>query len=135
MCAVGCTPALATYPKCEVPVLLSKVNRIGVAAPAPVRDTGTADILSASAGHFMSASQSTTQSGNVQTTTTTSVHRAAGSMSLTLEVHDRVPNAADVKDSDIQLDGVWTGDFLLYMVTYIQEETWVDPKGRKVWVR
>ena len=131
----GCASVVASYPKCETPVLLSKVNRVGVAKPAPVRETGTEDVLSGGVEFFVSVSRSSETHGNTTTTKTTTEARLAGAMSLTAEVLGEVPTAADLADTDIQLDGVSTGDFLLLSSGYAQNHIWADPKGRKVWVR
>src|ERR1700733_6914947 len=36
-------PSVATFPRCPVPVLLSRVNRIGQSKPVPTRPTGSSD--------------------------------------------------------------------------------------------
>jgi hypothetical protein len=132
---LGCQPAIVTYPHCPVPVLISKVNRVGVRTPSPVRITGLEDILHASSGYVAQASSSTTTTGNVRTTTTQSSYVSAGPMTLTLEALQLVPNKNDVEATDIMLDGVWTGNFFFNGLTGFYNQVWGDPKGRKVWVR
>jgi hypothetical protein len=111
-----------------VPVLISRVNRVSARTPAPTRAAGSADILRASAGHFMRGG-ATGQSS--------SEHESSdvGAMALTTEVLELVPNSADVTASDIRVDELWTGDFTIYFLFYVLHQNWVDPHGRKVWAR
>jgi hypothetical protein len=114
-----------------VPVLLSRVNRIGVREATPTRKTGSEDVLRASARNRVYAASST--SGNTQYTESESLR--AGPDSLTIEVLRLTPNKSDAAVTDIALDGVWTGVFLENAVVGFLTEEWAEPKGRKVWTK
>jgi hypothetical protein len=131
----GCEAAVATYPHCPVPVLISEVNRVGVKTPAPTIKTGVYDVLKASSGILAEGTSSTSSSGGVTTTTTTGYRESAGPPTLTLEALTLSPSKADADVSDLALDGVWTGTFMVVLPGYFVNQIWVDPKGRKVWVK
>ena len=95
---------------------------------------GVYDTLAASSGFSASSSSSTTRSGNTKTTTTTRNYDSAGPLSLTAEVLRLIPNRNDARGADIQLEGIWTGDFILISPGAIVNQVWSDPKGRKVLV-
>jgi hypothetical protein len=120
---VGCSPSVTvTYSHCPVPVMLSTVDRVGGQASTP-RETGRRDVLRAES----SFAQTQQQSGNFTYVSTT----ISGPMSLTLDALKLVPNQADVDASNIQVDGVSAGSFVMPGYTKI----WGEPQGRKVWVK
>jgi hypothetical protein len=131
----GCSPVVATYPKCPVPVLISRVNRVHATGHVKTYSAGTEQVLAGSSEQFAQASSSTTRSGNVQTTTTTSEHRLSGPPQLTNEVLQLVPNYVDATDADIELEQIWTGNYAMFILTYAMNEEWADPKGRKVYAK
>ncbi len=121
--ALGCSPSVTvTYSHCPVPVMLSPVDRVGGQRSAP-RETGRRDVLTASA----SFSQSQQQSGNFVFVSTS----ISGPMALTLDALRLVANQVDVDASDILVDGVSAGAFVMPGYTKI----WGEPEGRKVWVK
>lgn len=133
MASLGCEAAVATYPHCPVPVLISDVNRVGVKTPVPVRKTGRYDVLNASSGVLAEGTSSTTTSGNTQTTTTTGHRESAGPPALTFEVLGMLPNQAEMDVSDIALSELWVGNYMVVLPGYFLNSVWIDPKGRKVW--
>ena len=145
-------PSVATFPRCPVPVLLSRVNRIGHSTPVPTRPTGTTD-------HFhlyalsMESSESYTENlyvGTAESTETgeqydiyaTFQHSSSASSQnnptdLTKAVARIVPNRTDAMASDIVIDEL----SLMTDVTFVgvsggassSEQARVELFGHKVW--
>jgi hypothetical protein len=139
--ASGCQPAVATYPHCPVPVLLSRINRVGVHEAATTRETGDQDVLKARSGNVSGASGYAVYTRDTAGNETLETHSSSGSSTagpttLTLEALGLVPNKADVDVSDIVLDRIETDTFLIviFPAGWVQR-AWADPKGRKVWVK
>jgi hypothetical protein len=128
----GCSPVVASYPKTPVPVLLSRVNRIGVKQPVPTREAGTQQFLRAKAEIYELHTSSTMQAGAVTITTYHNEYRFSGPTQLATEAIELVPNGADAAKADIQLDGIDTGNFA---ITYSLNSEWATPVGRKVYQR
>jgi hypothetical protein len=127
-CLAGCNPVVAGYPKTPVPVLLSRVNRVGAKDPAPTTEAGTEQVVRATAEIYVATSS--TRAGNV--TITRTVSRYSGPEDLTIEALQMVPNGADASKADIQLEGVWTGNFAM---AWSLNQEWATPLGRKVYQR
>ena len=124
---VGCAatgPAIGTFPGCPVPVLLSRVNRVGRKEPAPSHDAGIYAHFAARASWEKNAHSWQTdryaytretidaetnrviEERDIYTVVThvlTGERRTAPNR-LSWFVHDLVPANADVRASDIQLD-------------------------------
>jgi len=123
----GCAatgPAIGTFPGCPVPVLLSRVNRVGRKEPAPSHETGLYAHFAARASWEKNAHSWQTDRYaytretvdaetnrvieerdiySVVTHVITGERRTAPNR-LTWFVHDLVPSNADVQASDILLD-------------------------------
>ena len=123
----GCAatgPGIGTFPGCPVPVLLSRVNRVGRKEPAPSHEAGLYAHFAARASWEKNAHSWQTDRYaytretvdaetnrvieerdiySVVTHVITGERRTAPNR-LTWFVHDLVPANADVRASDIQLD-------------------------------
>jgi len=152
--STGCSvpPSVATFPRCPVPVLLSRVNRIGHATPVPTRPTGSSDHF-----HLYALSMESSESyredvylGTAESTATgeqldvyaSFLHESAASSQndpkeLTKAVARIVPNRTDARASDIVIDEL----SLMADVTFVgvsggasgSEQARVELFGHKVW--
>lgn len=129
--ATGCGMAVATYPNCPLPVLISRVNRVGVKQPMPGRSTGTEDILRATSGVHVSAASETV----ANTTYTQAQSQSSGPFAFTGEALSLSPNKADADVTDLAIDGLHIGTFFFFAIAGLDNEVWAEPKGRKVWIK
>jgi hypothetical protein len=148
----GCAatgPAIGTFPGCPVPVLISKVNRVGRKEPAPSQPAGLFAHFAARAtweknahswqtDRYAYTLETIDSANNVVdvhdyyrvVTHVITAERSTEPNRLTWFVHDLVPTSADVKASDIQLDELRvTTDFTVVGLPAAAATDTEEPRG------